>query len=127
MRALRTPTLLVALLAVATTSCVRRGGREGPSDDAGVAEGRPTRTVVRVENLGFPDVTVYVIRGGSQRIRLGIAGGNRTSVLTLPANLVQFPTPLRFLADPIGSNRTPISTEITVNPGDEVVLQIPPS
>jgi hypothetical protein len=127
MRALRTPTLLVALLAAATSSCVGRGGREGPSDDAGIAEGRPTRTVVRVDNLGFSDVTVYVIRGGSQRIRLGIAGGNRTTVLVLPANLVQFPTPLRFLADPIGSNRTPISTEITVNPGDEVVLQIPPS
>jgi hypothetical protein len=127
MRALRTPTLLVALLALVAASCVRRGAREGASDDAGIDEGRPTRTVVRVENLGVPDVTVYVIRGGSQRIRLGIAGGNRTTVLTLPANLVQFPTPLRFLADPIGSNRTPITSEITVNPGDEVVLQIPPS
>jgi hypothetical protein len=35
-------------------------------------------------------------------------------------------TSLRFLADPIGSNRTPISEEITVEVGDEVVLRIPP-
>jgi hypothetical protein len=123
-RALRHTTLLAALLALAAApGCVRRStGRP-----TAASEGRPERTVVRVENLGFNDVTVYVVRGGAQRIRLGMAGGNRTTVLTIPENLVQFPTPLRFLADPIGSNRTPISTEITVNPGDEVVLQIPPS
>ncbi len=127
MRALRHTTLLAALLALAIApGCARRGGG---GDDAGsvVREGGPTRTVVRVENLGFPDMTIYAVRGGAQRIRLGIAGGNRTTVLTIPETLVQFPIPLQFLADPIGSNRRPISMEITVNPGDEIVLQIPPS
>ena len=126
MRALRQTTMIAALLALAAApSCVRRGS--GGSDTPAVDDGRPSRTVVRIENLGFNDVTVYVVRGGSQRIRLGLAGGNRTTVLTIPPNLVQFPIPLRFIADPIGSNRRPISSEITVNPGDEVILQIPPS
>jgi hypothetical protein len=35
-------------------------------------------------------------------------------------------TPLRFIADPIGGNRASVSQEITVVPGDTVVLTIPP-
>ena len=119
-------TALLALLAVAAPGCVSRARTGGPNETP-AAEGRPQRTVVRVENLGFADMTIYVVRSGSERIRLGMAGGNRTSVLEIPSYLVQFPTPLRFIADPIGSSRTPVSDEITVNPGEEVVLTIPPS
>jgi hypothetical protein len=36
-------------------------------------------------------------------------------------------TTLRFFADPIGGNRTPVSEEITVQEGDEVGLRIPPT
>jgi len=35
--------------------------------------------------------------------------------------------PIRFQADPIGSSRTPFSQEISVSPGDTLVLRIPPS
>lgn len=128
MRAPRPITRLAALLALlAAAGCARQGGSYGtpPKPDAD-ARRTTERTVVRVENLSFNDATVYVVRSGAQRIRLGLAGGNRTTVLTIPESLVRFPTPLRFLADPIGSNRAPIGNEITVSPGDEVVLQIPP-
>lgn len=84
----------------------------------------PTR--LRVENQAFLDMTVYVYRS-SQRIRLGVANGNSTTRFTIPANLIFGATPLRFQADPIGSNRTSVSQEITVTPGDEVTLTIPPS
>ena len=84
----------------------------------------PTR--LRVENQAFLDMTIYVYRS-SQRIRLGIANGNGTTRFTIPSNLIFGATPLRFQADPIGSNRTSISQEITVTPGDEVTLTIPPS
>ena len=113
----------VCLATVAAPGCARRRARTAAADSTGA---QPTRTALRVENRGFPDMTIYVIRSGSQRIRLGIAGGNRTTVLPIPSYLVSFPTPLRFLADPIGGNRTPVSDEITVSPGDEVVLTIPP-
>ena len=128
MRAPRPITRLAALLAlVAVAGCARSGGSYGtpPKPDADARRDNE-RTVVRVENLSFNDATVYVVRSGAQRIRLGFAGGSRTTVLTIPESLVRFPTPLRFLADPIGSNRAPIGNEITVSPGDEVVLQIPP-
>lgn len=83
----------------------------------------PTR--LRVENQAFLDMTIYVYRS-SQRVRLGTATGNSVTRLTIPANMIFGATPLRFQADPIGGNRTPISSEITVSPGDEVVLTIPP-
>lgn len=84
----------------------------------------PTR--LRVENQAFLDMTIYVYRS-SQRIRLGTATGNSVTRLTIPANMIFGATPLRFQADPIGGSRTPISAEITVAPGDEVTLTIPPN
>jgi hypothetical protein len=36
-------------------------------------------------------------------------------------------TQLRFIADPIGSTRASVSEEITVAPGDTVMMTIPPS
>jgi hypothetical protein len=84
----------------------------------------PTR--LRVENQAFLDMTIYVYRN-SQRVRLGIANGNSTTRMTIPQNLIFGATPLRFQADPIGSSRASVSQEITVSPGDEVTLTIPPS
>jgi hypothetical protein len=83
----------------------------------------PTR--LRVENQAFLDHNIYVYRS-SQRIRLGTANGNSTTRMTIPQNLIFGATPLRFQADPIGGNRASISQEITVSPGDEVTLVIPP-
>jgi hypothetical protein len=83
-------------------------------------------TMVKVQNQAFLDMTIYVYRS-SQRVRLGIANGNSTSRFVIPPNLIFGSTPLRFQADPIGRNRQPISQEINVTPGDEVVLTIPPT
>ncbi|MEO5815174.1 MAG: hypothetical protein ABIT20_07830 [Gemmatimonadaceae bacterium] len=83
-------------------------------------------TMLKVENQAFLDMTIYVYRS-SQRVRLGIANGNSTTRFVIPANLIFGSTPLRFQGDPIGRNRQPISQEITVSPGDEVVLTIPPT
>jgi hypothetical protein len=88
--------------------------------------GEEARTTVRVENQSSLDMNIYVIRSGGQRVRLGTATAHLTSRFTIPDNLIFGITPLRFLADPIGSSRTPISNEISVTPGDEVVLTIPP-
>jgi hypothetical protein len=82
-------------------------------------------TIVQVDNEGFLDMTVYASRSG-QRQRLGIAPGNSKSNLQVPQILMSGLTPLRFIADPIGGNRPSVSQEITVVPGDTVVLTIPP-
>ena len=106
-----------AMLGLAVAAC---GGSK--SHSAPIPQ---PRTTIRVENQGFSDMTIYAIRSG-QRVRLGQATGNSTSTFTIPANLIFGATPLRFLADPIGGNRSPVSDEITVQPGDQVRLVIPP-
>ena len=109
---------LVVTLVLTLAAC-------GGSNKSRSAPAPQPRTSVRVENQGFSDMTIYAIRSG-QRVRLGNAPGNSTTTFTIPANLIFGATPLRFLADPIGSNRTPVSDEITVQPGDQVRLVLPP-
>lgn len=82
-------------------------------------------TVVVVDNQSYLDMNVYAVRSG-QRIRLGTAGGVGKTSLTIPSTLVSGATPIRFVADPIGGARASVSQEITVSPGDTVVMQIPP-
>jgi hypothetical protein len=84
-----------------------------------------SEAVLEVENRGFADMVIYAV-SGSQRIRLGLATGNSTNSFTLPNRLIRSAGPLRFLADPIGGTRTPISEEMEVQPGDVVTLTIPP-
>jgi hypothetical protein len=111
--------MLVASLALASACSLTRNENEQPAEPV-----PPTR--LRVDNQAFLDMTIYVYRN-SQRVRLGTATGNSVTRLTIPPNMIFGATPLRFQADPIGGNRTPISSEITVAPGDEVVLTIPPN
>ena len=104
---------LVAVL-VAFSACLRPA--PGNIDDRADA-------TVRVENRGLPDMTIYVVNQ-SQRIRLGIAPGLNVTTLRIPRDLVRGGS-VRFLADPVGSDRAPVSDEISVFPGDEIVLVIP--
>jgi hypothetical protein len=95
--------------------------------------GRPAQDTVRpdsqamlqVQNQSFADMVIYAVNG-AQRIRLGMATGNSTKSFALPSYLIRTGGPLRFLADPIGGNRTPISEEMVVQPGEVVTLTIPP-
>lgn len=87
---------------------------------------QPEETTVIVDNQALLDMTVYVLRG-AQRVRLGQANGLGKTRFIIPHGIVFGSTALRFQADPIGSNRSPISEEITVSEGEEVTLRIPPS
>lgn len=82
-------------------------------------------TIVQVDNQGFLDMNVYAVRSG-QRLRIGLAPGSTKTNLTLPSTLVSGLASLRFVADPIGGRRASVSQEITVAPGDTVVMTIPP-
>ena len=110
------------MFALAVAAIAAGCSQNKQSDQA--AEPAPV-TRLKVQNQAFLDMTIYVYRG-PQRLRLGTANGNSTSRFTIPASLIFGATPLRFQADPIGSNRNSISEEITVSPGDEVTLLIPP-
>jgi hypothetical protein len=115
----------IAMLSMLVCSLAFGAACAGNKKEDEAAEPVPA-TLLKVENQAFLDMTIYVYRS-SQRVRLGIANGNSTSRFVIPSNLIFGSTPLRFQADPIGRNRQPISQEITVSPGDEVVLTIPPT
>jgi hypothetical protein len=102
---------------VMLAACGGRSADVSPEPDA------PAR--VQVQNQGFSDMVIYALNG-AQRVRLGTVTGNSTRTFTIPRYLVGGAGPLRFLADPIGGNRTPVSEEMTVQPGDLVTLTIPP-
>ncbi len=108
----------LSLFLVAVGACAGMGSGTGNADP-----NQPM--VVQVDNQGFSDMTVYVVRN-SQRVRLGIATGNSKTNFTLPPSVAGGLASLRFIADPIGGRRNSISQEITVAPGDTVVLTIPP-
>lgn len=119
-RRLRAALVLALAAGTLPAACARsarmtKGGPRAPQE----------ATTVRVQNQNFLDMNVYVIQGGA-RTRLGTATGNSTARFTIPASLVHTLTQLRFFADPIGGRGTPVSEEITVSPGDEVTLTIPP-
>lgn len=91
---------------------------------SGTASTAPT-TTLHVENQGFLDMTVYVMRS-AERVRLGLAPGGVTTSFVIPPDLPSLGQPLRFVADPVGSARASVSDEITVQAGDQVTMVIPP-
>lgn len=109
---LRSLTLILAAALAACTSTPR-------NEAADLLD----RTTVTVDNQSFSDMTIYASRG--QRVRLGTATGHTKTVFTLPPSLLRGTGQVRFVADPVGSNRTSVSEEITVSPGDNLVLTIP--
>lgn len=113
-------TIAFSLLLVGAAACKTLS--QGSGDSEQVQAGP---TILQVDNQGFLDMNVYAARN-SQRVRLGTAGGNGKTNFTIPASLVSGLTPLHFVADPIGGRRASVSEEITVAPGDTVVLTIPP-
>jgi hypothetical protein len=108
---------LVLALVLALPGC--RTGHAARTDEAS------SRTTIEVQNEDFNDMTVYVLVNGS-RTRLGIAPGNKSTVLTIPAYLLNGVPLMRFVANPIGGNRTPVSEEVNVNPGDQLEMIIRP-
>ena len=115
---MRTKTIFLATLLLIVSGCSAfRHGSE-PAVQAGP-------TTLEVDNRGFADMTVYVMRN-SQRLRLGLATGNHKTTMTIPPGLISGITTLRFIADPIGGTRASVSEEISVTPGDTVELLIPP-
>ena len=112
--------LALALPLAALPTACRTAGARGPQGE----QAEPT--TVRIQNRSFLDVTVYVLVNGARQ-RLGQAGGNRDTTLRIPSNLLFGVTTLAFIIDPIGAPRQPRTESITVSPGDEVVLLVPPN
>ena len=111
--------LSVAALCAIIAACASVGKQNLPATD------NPTTLVV--DNRNVLDMNIYIIRSGGQRLRVGTATGLSKTKFNIPRGIVLGSTSVRFLADPIGGSRGPISEEITMNEGDEVGLMLPPS
>jgi hypothetical protein len=70
-------------------------------------------------------MTIYAIRSG-QRVRLGNAPRNSTTTFTIPSNLIFGATPAAIPGRPHRKQSHTVSDEITVQPGDQVHLVLPP-
>jgi hypothetical protein len=104
-----------AAVAMVLSACASANARRSPDEP----------TFLSVDNRAVLDMTIYVLRS-SERIRLGTANGLSTTRLKIPSYILFGATTLRFMADPIGATRAPISDDITVLPGDDVTMIIPP-
>ena len=115
---MRRTILLAGLgLLLAASACSGNRARQSTPDAPAVLE---------VQNDGTMDMTIYVYARGGTRNRLGTAIAHRTSHFTIPQRLMFGLTSMQFQADPIGAGARPITREITVEPGDTVVMNIPP-
>lgn len=104
------------LLALGSSLGCRSGGVPGSRNDE-------PKTTIDIQNNDFNDMTIYVLNNG-QRSRIGIAPGNKTTTLTIPGYLLTGTPYLRFLANPLAGSRAPVSEEISVSPGDQLVMII---
>lgn len=111
---MRSALLVLALLTAGCGHGVRSGSPEPQAP-----------TTLKVWNQNFLDTDVFVVREG-QRIRLGMVGGLSTQVFTIPPDIVRSSPQLRFELHPIGGRGNPRTETISVEPGDEVELTIPP-
>lgn len=113
----------VKLFAVVLAAALSSAGCVGTGRNAPVPQ--ETASVV-VNNRAFIDVDVFALYGGS-RARLGTVTANGSGTFRIPPAIVGAGRELRFMVDPIGSNRAGTSFSIYVRPGERVTLTVPPS
>jgi hypothetical protein len=110
-------TMAAAVLGAAGCTGARESGEEVAS---------PPRTTVRVENRSPVAVTVYAVRSGGQRRRLGRVSTRSESTFELPPTLVsRHGLSLRFQVESVGRDRPPITRQILVYAGEQVELEVP--
>jgi len=106
--------LLVACLTLPfAAGCYRR-------TKGGEVEGEIT---LEVENRNYLDVAIYAVQGGG-RIRVGEVTGTSTKSFVIELNRVAVGGEVRFMADPIGSNRTWTTEPLHVYAGQTIELTI---
>src|SRR5262245_51048660 len=84
------PCLTLALVATLIAACSH--------SRLGTAATPQEKTVLKVENRGFPDMNVYVVPQGGGRQRLGTVVGNSNAYFTLPEYLLRGIRELSFQA-----------------------------
>jgi hypothetical protein len=115
----------LALAGVLLLGC--GGGSAATSTPAPSAQPDDLRAWLRVENQSWANFQMWVVRANSRQA-LGRSTANTTRVYPLPAAYVD-PKGARinFIADPVGRPAPGVTRELTIFPGDTVMITIPPS
>lgn len=88
--------------------------------DSGVTQ---ERTEVRVTNNNWSDMTIYLVRDGSQQ-RLGSVPSQSSHTFVVPTHLIISASRVHLLADPIGSSKTFLSPALMMSPGQKAEWQL---
>lgn len=80
--------------------------------------------MLEVENDGTSTVTIYAIREGGTRMRLGQLTGLSRDEFPLRRHMVGGTGRLQLLIDPVGTQRTFPSQSILINEGDVIRLRV---
>ena len=115
---------LVLLLVLGAAAC---GGRP-PPEAGGDPDGSEIDIHIISHNLR--DATVYLYLGESRQ-RMGMAGGNQTTMFKVPWRRIEGNSRVRLLAELIGSEGQVLSENLQLSPGARVVwtleVQLPAS
>lgn len=106
--------MLFCIMLLFLTGCHSRKNEGKPPVERGAA--------VLVDNQDFSDMNIYIVRSG-QRYRLGMVPGFGKRLFPIKPDFLTAST-LSFQADPVGGRAAPVTQEIEVRPGEEVVLTI---
>lgn len=114
------PTLALAAFAgLAVSACSPHQAEAGPAPEA--------TATVRVENENIVDMRISILRAPSgAAYRLGIARGAQTTTLEIPRSLITGVNEVTFEITPLSGGFTRFTRTITIGPGDEIVVRIPP-
>ena len=112
--------LLAALVTFAVTGCGGQRAEAGltPEDTA----------VVRIENDNITSMRIWIVRvpiGG--KYSLGVARGSDITTFKVPRTLITGVNEVTFEISPQGGGRSAFTQSVTISPGDEIVLRIPPA
>ena len=98
-----------------TALLVGCGGRSEESDNDAPAPAN-AEVALEIENHGWSDVVIYLIRGTSSE-RLGTVGSLNTKTFVFPYRRLGTGGDTRLRADPIGSDRAFTSEQLQIQPG----------
>lgn len=116
---MRKGNLIVVGLAAALAACGGSGPAQNPAPDSGLPP-----AIVRVENQTYADFNIFVHRNETRQ-RLGRSTANTTQSFRIPARLLGDEARIRISAEPIGALLSGTWQEISVQPGDSVLVVIP--
>jgi len=106
----------LAAAAIIAGGCASATGATTGATQSQDVDAASERTMIRVNNYNWSDMTVYVVRDGT-RMRLGSVSSLETRMFEVPTSYLISAGEVRLVADPIGSTRVFTSPPLLIAQG----------